>query len=299
VTPVRHGELLGHTARSGIPDENDGPPRLCVPRGNHDRVSRSPTSNAQLRRAIGSCRRVASKRSHNCRGYRSMGLRYSNKEITMTSPIASRVDDPRRSWESSSDDELTCKEEPGASAGSSGRVGADVSASSPGSGTGTTTSSEVQGPHAEVHLEEGDYYAGAFALKGRDGASGVEVEVFSASIHENDDERAVQIGMARMGGSTDDGHFAARGEVFTAQAHSGIHNADGSTGFGASMGATVVGGEATGTLGPVSLTAGASVGSTVGASIGVRDGDRDGKREICGRVEFGVGTVGLCVEKWW
>jgi hypothetical protein len=226
-----------------------------------------------------------------------MKARYSNKETFMTSPIASRVDEPRRSWESSNDEDLTCQEG-GASASSASRAGQDAGFSSQGDGLRAASSRGVQGPHAEAHAVDGDYYAGAFALRGSD-ASGVDVEVFSASIHHGDDERAVQVGMARVGGSTDDGHFSARGEVFTAQARAGIHNADGSTGIGASTGATVVGGEVTGTLGAVSLTAGASIGATVGGSVGVRDGDNDGKPELCGRVEFGVGTVGLCVEKWW
>jgi len=192
----------------------------------------------------------------------------------MTSPIASRVDDARRSWESSADEDLTCN------------------------GTGTAAESGVRGPHAEAHAQDGDYYAGAFVLRGRD-PSGLEVEVFSASLHQGEREHAVQAGMARMGGSTDDGHFSAGGDVFTAHAQAGFDNQDGSSGFGVSVGATVVGGEVTGTLGPASLTLGASVGTTVGGSLGVRDGDKDGKVEICGRVEFGVGAVGLCVEKWW
>jgi hypothetical protein len=189
----------------------------------------------------------------------------------MPNPIASRVDDPYRSFTPSRDDDATCPQE------------------SPG----------IRGPSAEAHAEDGDYYAGAFMLRGRDPKTGLEVELFSASIHQAEGEGAVQAGMARLGGSTDDGHFSARGEVFTAQAHAGLYNADGSTGFGASMGATIVGGEITGTLGPVSLTVAASAGSTVGASIGVRDSDHDGKTEYCGRVDFGVGSVGVCVEKRW
>jgi hypothetical protein len=220
-----------------------------------------------------------------------MERRYSNKEIIiMTSPIGSRIDDPSRAWESSNDEDLTCKEGPLASVSRGTPTDKDAQAAS---------SAGVRGPHAEAHAEDGDYDAGAFVLQGRDEASGVEVEVFSASIHQGWEDRAIQAGMARMGGSTDDGYFGARGEVFTAQARSGIHNSDGSTGFGASVGVTVAGGEVTGTLGPVSLTTGASIGSTVGGSVGVRDGDHDGKPELCGRVEFGVGTVGICVEKWW
>jgi len=191
----------------------------------------------------------------------------------MPNPITSNVNDPYRSWEASRDDDSTChapESEPG-----------------------------IRGPSAEAHGEDGDYYAGAFVLRGRDPKSGLEAELFSASIHQGEREHAVQVGMARMGGSTDDAHFSARGEVFTAQAHAGLDNADGSTGFGASMGTTIVGGEVTGTLGPVSVTVGAAAGATVGASFGARDSDHDGKTEYCGRVDFGVGSVGVCVEKRW
>jgi len=176
----------------------------------------------------------------------------------MTSPIASRVDDPSRSWESNNDEDSTCKTGP------------------------LAPEAGVHGPHAEAHAQDGDLYAGAFLLRGRDPESGLEVELFSASIHQGELERGVQAGMARMGGSTDDGHFGARGEVFTAHVKAGTDNQDGSVGFGASMGATIVGGEITGTLGPVSLTVGASIGATVGASLGVRDGDADGKGRVRG-----------------
>jgi hypothetical protein len=217
----------------------------------------------------------------------------------MTSPIASRVEDPRPSWEPAGDDDWTCKEEPPVSRSSSTPVVQNASSSTEGDDLRGPVAPGVHGPRAELHVEPGEYYAGAFALRGRDAESGVEVEVFSASIHEGAEDRAFQIGMARVGASTDDGHFSARSEVLTAQARAGFNNPDGSSGIGASMGATVVSAEATATLGPVSLTVGASIGSTVGASLGVRDGDGDGKPEVCGRVEFGVGTVGLCVEKWW
>jgi len=190
----------------------------------------------------------------------------------MPSPIGSPAENPYRSWESSRDDNALSTQE---------------------------SESGIRGPQAEAHAEDGDYYAGAFLLRGRDPKSGLEAELFSASIHQGEREHAVQAGMARMGDSTDDGHFSARGEVFTAQAHAGVDNADGSTGFGASMGATIVGGEVTATLGPVSLTVAAAAGATVGASVGVRDSDHDGKTEYCARLDFGVGSVGVCVEKRW
>jgi hypothetical protein len=189
----------------------------------------------------------------------------------MPNPIGSRVDDAYRSWEPSSDDDATCHE------------------GSPG----------IRGPSAEAHVADGDYSAGAFMLRGRDPKTGLEVELFSASIHQGERERAIQAGMARMGGSTDDGHFSARGEVFTAQVRAGLDNADGSTGFGASMGATIAGGEVTGTIGPVSLTLGATLGATYGASVGVRDSDQDGQTEYCARVDFGVGSIGVCLEDRW
>jgi len=217
----------------------------------------------------------------------------------MPNPIGSRADDPYRSWEPSRDDDTTCHEGSSEVASGAPRT-AETTCSSPDDDLSKQESEPgIRGPRAEAHAEDGDYYAGAFLLRGRDPKSGLEAELFSASIHQGEREHAVQAGMARMGGSTDDGHFSARGEVFTAQAHAGFDNADGSTGFGASMGATVVAGEVTGTLGPVSLTLGASVGATYGGSAGVRDSDHDGKNEYCARVDFGVGSIGLCLEDRW
>jgi hypothetical protein len=217
----------------------------------------------------------------------------------MPSPIASRVDDPSRSWEPNHDDDATCHGD-SLVAQSTSPPKADAICSSGEEADLPTRPSQprIRGPHAEAQAENDDYYAGAFMLSGRDAASGLEAEVFSASIHQGERERAVQVAMARMGASTDDGHFSTHVEVFTAQAHAALDNPDGSTGLGASMGTTIVGVDVTGTLGPVSLTLAASVGATVGGSMGVRDGDHDGKPELCGRVDFGVAGVGVCVEKW-
>jgi hypothetical protein len=209
----------------------------------------------------------------------------------MPNPIASPAADPYQTWDRYADDDPTCRNVP-LSSDTTG-PGAQGSASSPSSESG------IRGPHAEAQFQDGDIAAEAFVLSGRDDNTGVGLDVFSASLHHGEVVREVHVAMARMGGSSDDGHFAALAEVFTAQVHAGFENTDGSRGFGASMGATVVGAEVTGTLGPAALTVGASVGSTVGASLGVRDRDNDGKTEFCGRVEFGVGTLGLCVEKWW
>lgn len=213
----------------------------------------------------------------------------------MAEPIASRTDDPYRRWEND-DDTQVCKDRPLTSETTVRQD--DTSASEGTSFAAPDHGHGVQGPHADAYAQSDDLYAGAFVLKGRD-QSGVEVEVFSASAHRDAREEVLQAGMARIGGSTDDQHFSARGEAFTAQFRVSVDNVDGSTGMGASIGATVVGGEVTGTLGPISLTGGTSVGLTYGAAVGLRDSDKDGKTEYCGRLDFGVGSAGVCVEKFW
>lgn len=212
----------------------------------------------------------------------------------MPEPIASSADQLTRLWNPSDD---VCGEEPQMSS-ATWRLNDAPDPVADASSTAASADRGVRGPSVEVHAEAADIYAGAFALKAHD-ASGIDAEVFSVSLHQSMTERAAQIGMARVGGATDDRHWEARGEVFTAQARASTDNADGSTGLGASIGATVVGGEVTGTWGPVSVTGGVSLGQTYGASIGVRDSDHDGKTEYCGRVEFGAGTIGVCVEKRW
>jgi hypothetical protein len=207
------------------------------------------------------------------------------------------VDDPYRSWETrGGDEDATCREGSSPASAAISRA-PDAICSSVDGGKAPEASPGIRGPSAEAHADDGDYYAGAYLLRGCDPKTGLEVELFSGSIHQGERERAVQVGMARMGGTTDDRHFGARGEVFTAQARVGVDNPDGSIGVGASVGSTVVGAEVTGTVGPVSLTVAAAVGATVGGSVGLRDSDHDGKTEYCARVDFGVGSVGICVEE--
>ena len=211
----------------------------------------------------------------------------------MPDPISSRVDDARSRLYSSEDD-LTCHEEPLATRAAPNLDSTSASSSvenSPGGEPG------VRGPSAEAHAEQSDLYAGAFALRGRD-RSGLDIEVFSASVHAGQREFAAQAEMARMG-SPLGSHVQVSGEVFTAQAHATFDNPDGSTGAGASAGATLIGGEVTLRDGADSLTLGASAGVTLGASYGVRDVDHDGQPEFCGRVDVGAGSVGVCIEKRW
>jgi hypothetical protein len=218
----------------------------------------------------------------------------------MPNPIASRVDDRYPSWDAAEDDDLTCREGPLASSSGSPSVAQSASPSAEARPSAARPSATgVSGPHAEAHAYDNDYYAGAFALRGRDAASGLEMEIFSASIHQGGAEHAVQVGMARIGGSTDSGHFSAKAEVFTAKAHASVEGPDGSLEVSAGMGVVIVGAEITGTLGPVSVTVGASAGLSARGSIAVRDADKDGKPELCGRVSYGPATTGVCVERWW
>lgn len=221
----------------------------------------------------------------------------------MPDPISSRNNDYARSGDFSSDDELTCRDEPlmsraAPSSGNDGSSAASSEATAADSATTLRSAPGVSGPHAQAHAERDDLYAGAFALKGHD-ARGVDVEVYSVSAHAGEREAAVQAGMARMGGSLFGGHVAVSGEAFTAQAHATEDNPDGSTGLGASIGSTVIGGEVTVNAWGFSATGGASIGTTVGASVGLRDSDRDGQPEACARVDFGVGSLGVCLEKVW
>lgn len=136
-------------------------------------------------------------------------------------------------------------------------------------------------------------YGGAAAIKGRDAASGLELEVFSVSAQAGGENEA-QVGMARVGLSGKNGNLT--GEVFTARANGGAHNDDGSIGFNAGAIATIVGAE--GTLGTRdSLTLGASVGLGAAVSVGLRDLDDNGVPEMCVKVSVGLLTAGICWEQ--
>jgi hypothetical protein len=140
-------------------------------------------------------------------------------------------------------------------------------------------------------------FAGVAALKGRDERAGVEIEVFTASA-QTGGQREVQVGMARVGASSDDGRHTVEVDVFTAKAGMGMHNSDGSFGWNIGVTAVAVGFEGTVPVGSgSSLTAGASIGPPgLEASIGVRDIDGDQRPEVCARAVFAWWTVGACAE---
>jgi hypothetical protein len=153
------------------------------------------------------------------------------------------------------------------------------------------------GPYAEAGVT-GDaadsVYAGAAALKGRDPETGLEVEVFSASVQVGG-ENEVQAGMARVGISGKNG--SATLELLTARAAGGAHNDDGS--LGANTGAGFAIASAEGTLNlteSASITVGAGLTGGAGVSVGVRDIDKDGVAEKCVKVSAPMLTFGICVE---
>ncbi len=161
------------------------------------------------------------------------------------------------------------------------------------------TSSTSPAPYADAGVtDDGIAYAGAAAIKGRDAKTGIEMEVFSASGQVGMQNEA-QVGMARMGISSDSGANNATMDIFTAQAHAGFYNKDGSTGINVGATAVAVGVEGTASTGASGVTGGVSIGVGAEYSAGVRDADGDGYGEIAlrGTLELGVGiTLGIQIE---
>jgi hypothetical protein len=210
----------------------------------------------------------------------------------MTAPVRSRES---TDWSSYATDDLACT-------GPLETPTTSTSSEEPGSiteGGVVTPSAGIRGPSVEGNTLAGDHSIGAFALRGRDPNTGVELDVFSAGAHVGPTQIDANAAMASIGASSADSRFRVGTDVFTARAHLGMQNPDGSVGFNAGLSGTIVGAEGTATAGPVAVTLGASIGWAAGVSLGVRDADHDGKAEICGRIEYGVGTAGVCVEKWW
>jgi hypothetical protein len=136
-------------------------------------------------------------------------------------------------------------------------------------------------------------FAGVAALKSHDPKSGIDVEVFSTS-GQIGGENELQVAAARIGVSGKNGSLGV--DVFSARASGGAHNDDGSTGFNAGAGATLVGAEGTLTDGANSLTVGLAISAGASLSVGLRDADSDGSTEFCFRGSLGPVTVGFCAE---
>lgn len=161
------------------------------------------------------------------------------------------------------------------------------------------TSAMAPAPYADAGVtDDGIAYAGVAAIKGRDADSGIEMEIYSASVQVGAQNEA-QAGMARLGISSDSGANSASMDIFTAQAHAGIYNKDGSTGINVGATAVAVGVEGTASTGASGVTGGVSIGVGAEYSAGIRDADGDGYGEIGlrGTLELGVGvTIGIQIE---
>ena len=230
----------------------------------------------------------------------------------MTSPIRSRSES-NATFDSESYETVTCREPPKSTSSvgtnddaachapsTAGETREPASTSNESAATsGRTSPDTIQTFVATSEADWPTIHAEAFAIKGRDPRTGIEAEVFSAGARTSVMQDEAQVGMARVGRSSDDGHWAARGQVFTAKAYSGTENADGTTGLNLGVGVTSVGADVKGTLGPVSATVGVSAGASLGGSIGVGDTDADGVSEACVRAEWAIWTAGGCVEKFW
>lgn len=158
----------------------------------------------------------------------------------------------------------------------------------------TTERDLADGPYAAagVTRDGKNLHVGVAAAKGRTN-QGMEVELASASVQIGEQNEA-QATATRLGygGET----FSGSVEAFTANAHAGLENSDGSRGINSGAGATFVAGEVTVKHSGWSVTAGLSAGVGVEGHIGVRDADKDGKPEVCFRVAAAWGVGGLCLE---
>ncbi|MBN1610167.1 MAG: hypothetical protein JW940_26305 [Polyangiaceae bacterium] len=143
---------------------------------------------------------------------------------------------------------------------------------------------------------DGSRYETAGLLYGHDPATGLtgELGVLAAQKGWQDE---LQVTGMRSGIQSQSGDSLSA-EGLTLHAGSGIHNKDGSTGYNASVGGTLVGAEGTANVGGSSLTLGASLGTTLEGSVGTRDSDHDGNTEYCVRVAVPVFPInaGACVE---
>jgi hypothetical protein len=160
-----------------------------------------------------------------------------------------------------------------------------------------TSARTTPGPYADAGVtSSGDsVFAGAAAIKGRDPNTGIEAEIFTVS-GQVGAQNEVQVGMARMGASSDDGRQSIGMDVFTARAMVGIHNPDGSVGLNAGAMATAIGIEGTANYSGNSITGGLSLSAGAEAHVGIRDSDGDGSSELSVRVSVMFFTIGFAIE---
>jgi hypothetical protein len=164
----------------------------------------------------------------------------------------------------------------------------------PGNNAQRTTARTEEGFYADCGFTEDAIFAGVALDKNRDPDSGYEFEAGSFSLQLGGQNEA-QAAAGRLGYTEGGDSFVV--DLLTAKASGGAHNDDGSTGFNASAGATLLGAEGTLDLGDQdSLTFGLAASVGGGLSVGLRDGDHDGNLEFCFKASVAFLTVGACGE---
>lgn len=167
------------------------------------------------------------------------------------------------------------------------------------SNTPASTSGRVMdmkmGPNANagVTADGKGVFAEAAAIAGKDG--NVSGQVLGVGIQVGEQNTAQVTGARFQVGSSTSGTHGDF-EVLTASASIGVHNPDGSVGYNASAGATLVGASGTVDLGRGGeVTVGVAAGLGFAVHGGVRDQKRDGTREACGGFSAGPVSIGYCV----
>ncbi len=164
----------------------------------------------------------------------------------------------------------------------------------PGNNAERTSARTEKGPYADFDFTEDAVFGAAALEKYRNPDSGFEQEIGSVSVQLGGQMEA-QGAVGRFGYTGDGDSFVV--DMLTAKMAGGAHNDDGSIGFNASAGATLIGAEGTLDLGDQdSITFGLAASVGGGLSVGLRDGDHDGAFEFCFKVSAGPLTIGACGE---
>lgn len=143
-------------------------------------------------------------------------------------------------------------------------------------------------------IESSDDHGESAVISHLDKRTGVQVLSASAQAGaQNEIQAAFARASYRAGSAV---QIAIGVEAFTARAHAGVHNDDGSVGANLGALATAAGIEATLSYSGWSLTAGLSISEGFAVSSGERNADADEIPERCFRMSLGPATLGFCSE---
>jgi hypothetical protein len=147
------------------------------------------------------------------------------------------------------------------------------------------------------YTNQGNSYAGAAIVSGRDPDSGIFAEIGTVSAQAGLHQVEVQGGLARVGGQSDDGQNSVSAEFLTGRFNLGTHNDDGSKGLNVGGQLTIAAYQETVGVNGNGLTVGVSAGIGAAGSAGYRDADGDGYRELCKSASVMFLTFGTCIEE--